>query len=424
MGLPVITTGNRALDLFLQQVRQYLDAQKGTALTGTDRALRISDLPGIVKVVQAADPAKTPTYASQMDKLAEDLMNTRLFKSLIGPGSGIDDLLDGYPREVLADVRAVSGNSTAAVTSEAVVVVEDGLAMAARVDTVEASLTGLEGDIASVEVAYLALASDVTGLEAQYTVKVTAGGAVAGFGIAATSPVGGTPSSAFLISADKFAIVSPSYTGGFNVTPSAANMPFSVDADGVYVKGRLNQSSTISVAGASTFSISYGASTYSVQCDCSFNLTAASSGLAYCGLLGKVSGIGSYQFGVTGQTTGAGSSINIGVNGHATGGSASYGGAFYGSNADVILNGSGKIQWGATMVNAPSGNVNHVLRGDGTYGKAQAAVDADTLQGADLLYIANQITTYVQANAACRGGSTFNLTVPSLGTTYTGCSIS
>lgn len=56
------------------------------------------------------------------------------------------------------------------------------------------------------------------GLLAQYTVKVDVNGRVAGFGLASTTS-GGTPTSSFIVIADKFAIVKPADTGGTPVVP-------------------------------------------------------------------------------------------------------------------------------------------------------------------------------------------------------------
>lgn len=445
MSLPVIRTGDVPMDRFLEQVRLFIDTAKGD-IKPQDRVLRFSDMAGIVAATAAAAQKPLGNYTQQdVEKLAQDLANTRLFQSLMRPGSALDGIVDGLPRTVLSDVRAVAGKGRAAVTSEAIVSTTNERALAARIDTVSATLTGLEGDIASVEVAYLALADSVDGLEAQYTVKVTAGGAVAGFGLAATSPVGGTPSSAFIISADKFAIVSPSYAGGLTNFPTGANMPFSVDADGVYVNGRLNLSSVVSVAGANTFSIKYGSSTYGVQSPCHFNLGAASTGLAYSAQVGKTSGVGYFQFGITGMAEGlSGSGINVGVNGHGSGGAGSYGGAFYGDSADIFLAGSRKIDWGTAVVGPPSGNVGDVLRGNGTWGAVSItsaaitaalgytpvgplggvayASDAGTVGGLSTTDIANFVTGYVQDQAACRSGATFTLNIPGVGS-WSGCQI-
>jgi Domain of unknown function (DUF1983) len=62
---------------------------------------------------------------------------------------------------------------------------------------------------------------DVQGtLEAQYTVKIDVNGYVSGFGLA-TEVVDGTPESAFIVRADKFAIIDPADTSGTATSTSA-----------------------------------------------------------------------------------------------------------------------------------------------------------------------------------------------------------
>lgn len=89
-----------------------------------------------------------------------------------------------------------------------------------------------------------------TGLRAQYTLKVQAGGALAGFGLAAEESVGGKASSAFIIQVDKFAIVSPSYTGGMMKTPRQEDLVFGVDSQGIYLQNNVYIKGNMRVDGA------------------------------------------------------------------------------------------------------------------------------------------------------------------------------
>lgn len=238
MGLPVVRTGNTALDRFLEQVREYIESSRGgTGTAAQNRVLRVSDISSIVQLAAAgaAKSAKSFTQ-SEMEAFAAGLADTRLFQSLTGPGSALGGAVDGLPRTNITEVKSQKGATASGVAVNAIVATEDTRSVAALVTTVEARLDNFDG-AATIEEAYLALADATTGLEAQYTVKVTAGGAVAGFGLAATSPVGGTPSSAFIVAADKFAVVSPSYSGGLTNSPTLANVPFGVDANGVYING-------------------------------------------------------------------------------------------------------------------------------------------------------------------------------------------
>ena len=75
-------------------------------------------------------------------------------------------------------------------------------------------------------------------LKGQYSVKIDTNGHVAGFGLSSTL-VDDTPTSAFIINADKFALVSSSDTsdGLGTITPDSDNVPFFVHSDGkTYIK--------------------------------------------------------------------------------------------------------------------------------------------------------------------------------------------
>lgn len=86
------------------------------------------------------------------------------------------------------------------------------------------------------------------GLSAQYTVKVDVNGHVAGFGLA-SQVVNDTPTSAFIIRADKFAIVDPASTSNsLTYTPSADTVPFSVVNGQTYIKAAFIQDATITNA--------------------------------------------------------------------------------------------------------------------------------------------------------------------------------
>lgn len=95
------------------------------------------------------------------------------------------------------------------------------------------------GNFAAVEQQLIAIADRATGLESRYTVKVQAGGAIAGFGIAATEN-DGVATSQFIVAADKFAVVGPgdTITGG---APPANRVPFGIDTTNntIYINGNV-----------------------------------------------------------------------------------------------------------------------------------------------------------------------------------------
>jgi len=107
-------------------------------------------------------------------------------------------------------------------------------ASAANMDQLSAQYTNPTTGVANNVTLQQALetsASEVDGLRGQYSVKIDTNGHVAGFGFSSTL-VGGTPSSAFIVNAEKFAIVSPSDTSAPTNTPNTNNVPFIVHPGG------------------------------------------------------------------------------------------------------------------------------------------------------------------------------------------------
>ena len=98
-----------------------------------------------------------------------------------------------------------------------------------------------EGTNAKLEEVMKVTADRVTGAESEYTMKVeaTTGGvtAVAGFGLSAAVDPAGQKTSAFIVRADKFAVVAPGDTSDTD------RYPFGVDASGVYINGALRVNS-------------------------------------------------------------------------------------------------------------------------------------------------------------------------------------
>lgn len=109
------------------------------------------------------------------------------------------------------------GDNTAAIQTEAT---NRASADSALSDLITTLQTTVDGNTASISTQ----ASSIDGLEAQYTVKVDVNGHVAGYGLAATA-VDGTPTSEFIVVADKFAVARP---GG-------SSAPFVVDGGSVYI---------------------------------------------------------------------------------------------------------------------------------------------------------------------------------------------
>ena len=155
---------------------------------------------------------------------------------------------------ISSDVTALENtvnNSTTGVT-----------ATASALSTLESRVTSTEGDITSVTSDVTTLnttvgnnstsiqtnSSSINGLEGKYTVKIDNNGHVAGFGLASSNN-NGTPSSAFIVRADKFAVIDPADTSN-NLTnsPSTDKVPFIISGGDTYLRSAMIQDASITTA--------------------------------------------------------------------------------------------------------------------------------------------------------------------------------
>ena len=135
------------------------------------------------------------------------------------------------------EVTASVAQAAAGVRETTYAVAEAGRATAGKITQVQARLDDVGG--VTIEESMIATADRVDGLAGEYMVKINAGKAAAGFGLAASEDPTGATTSAFIVQADKFAVV----TGGDVIAdynnPPANRIPFGVDASGVYINGQL-----------------------------------------------------------------------------------------------------------------------------------------------------------------------------------------
>jgi peptidoglycan hydrolase CwlO-like protein len=89
------------------------------------------------------------------------------------------------------------------------------------------SISQLNSSVSGNTTSIQTLASTTNGLSGQYTVKIDNNGHVSGFGLASTNTTAG-PASAFIVRADRFAIVGPNDTTDPLGTTSPTNVPFVV----------------------------------------------------------------------------------------------------------------------------------------------------------------------------------------------------
>ena len=152
---------------------------------------------------------------------------------------------------------SASNASTYSNTATSAATAASGHASAASstVNGLTARLNNTGGTGVTVEQAYSANASDIGDLEGQYSVKIDANGHVAGFGLSNTLTTAG-PSSAFIVRADKFAVIDPaSVADGLGTTsPTAANIPFFIQGGTTYIKAAAILDASITDAKIGTLS--------------------------------------------------------------------------------------------------------------------------------------------------------------------------
>lgn len=296
-GLPTVDTGNPALNRLLEAMRERLEVREGERGNPYEQVVTRRDLvdmgltfntgrarSGFPAPAQGGVPVIGPNgswVVQSSDSFVQSILRSPAFLHLT---RRLDDVsrFDQFParvRDILrADLAQVDGtiradirrleekiagdtqslafevteitaavrNAAAGVRRVAYASANENRATAGQVTTITARLDDFGSFGASVEETMTATADRVTGLAAHYGVVVQAGNKVAGISLAASEDPSGESESAFIVLADKFAIVTGSTVITDPLNPPAANMPFGADASGVWVNGelRINASGT------------------------------------------------------------------------------------------------------------------------------------------------------------------------------------
>ena len=124
------------------------------------------------------------------------------------------------------DNTLVSSGVLSALESE---VFPNGVSGNSSIDTLQSGYVNPDGSTGTVSLQQaMSTQANINGdLTGQYSVKVDTNGHVAGFGLSSTLN-NGIPSSAFIVDAEKFAIVHHSDTSAATNNPNAAHVPFAV----------------------------------------------------------------------------------------------------------------------------------------------------------------------------------------------------
>lgn len=147
---------------------------------------------------------------------SSDTDNRKVYKALIaGSNAAPHSNLTGSTPKWELDTLAFAG----ALSTLDAQVNTNGTGLVSKVDGIELRIDDIGG--VTMEQKFTAQATDIGDLESQYTVKIDANGAVAGFGLANTTTTAGNSTSSFYVNADRFAIlpnqassVAPDWAGG------------------------------------------------------------------------------------------------------------------------------------------------------------------------------------------------------------------
>lgn len=316
-SIPKVNITDPALSQWARAVTEWVEVRTGSRGNEAERAVTKRELDEITGRITNLTSAKTAqpgevivdlgggmTASIAIDKFIESIRNTRLYKDLmkrLDDPSRFDHLASEI-REVLlksliaeaakrgaaiertetliqdtnrslamavTEITSALKNNAAGIRELSATYVNESSATAVKVTQLISSLGDYYQDgspgVAILEEEMLTQASYSDGLRAQYTLKVQAGGALAGFGLSAEESTNGDRMSAFIIHADKFAIVNPLYSGPGGVTKVALDkdgnpqldkdgnqityktysattldakdggIPFGVDANGIYM---------------------------------------------------------------------------------------------------------------------------------------------------------------------------------------------
>jgi len=224
-----------------EAVRAFQDTIRGLQLykdllKSLNDPSRFDDLRAEVRAVLLRD------MADQAKRLGADIQRTQtqLQDSNLSLAMQVEQVTAAV-HDAAAGVRQVSFSTA-----------ELGRAQAGYVQQFTAQLdsyyTSGQAGVAQLEEQMTVTADRVDGLSSQYMLKVQAGKAIAGIGLSSTE-VNGQPDSAFIVVANKFALVSPDYSKGLTNLPDAASIPFGVDANGIYMNSNVYLSGTMRIQG-------------------------------------------------------------------------------------------------------------------------------------------------------------------------------
>jgi len=149
---------------------------------------------------------------------------------------------------IAGTVTTLAGTVSSGDSTNAAAIVTEATTRANADTAISNTVTTVSSTVGSHTTSIATQAQSINGLSGQYSVKIDTNGHVAGFGLSSTT-VSGTPSSAFIIRADKFAIIDPANTTtGLTNSPPTATIPFFVSGGTTYIKAAAILDASITAA--------------------------------------------------------------------------------------------------------------------------------------------------------------------------------
>lgn len=149
------------------------------------------------------------------------------------------------------DSSLTAYTSTASLTQNYYTQTATDSAISSAITTSQSGFANPDGSSSTVTLQQaLTTQANINGdLEGQYSVKIDNNGHITGFGLSSTTTTAG-PTSAFIVRADKFAVIDPADTGDGlgTTTPSTDNVPFFIESGNTFIKSAMIKDGTITNA--------------------------------------------------------------------------------------------------------------------------------------------------------------------------------
>ena len=197
-----ISANSADITALTSTVGDKADASALTSLTA-----RVTDAEGNISANSADITSLTSTVSDKADASALTSLTTRV--------TDAEGNISANSADITSLTSTVSDKADASALTSLTTRVTD---VEGDVSSQASSITSLSTTVGNNQSSIATQASSIDGLEAQYTVKADVNGRVSGFGLASSTATA-TPTSDFIVIADRFAVVDPDSTAANPIIP-------------------------------------------------------------------------------------------------------------------------------------------------------------------------------------------------------------